>query len=144
METATKNTVTLSVPELEAIIHRIVRAAAREEMAPWFGEERIQPINVVEESSGEAAITITGAELEAIIQRAVKEEVNRALFEFWTQEGEDDPEEDERLLKDALEQIEKCGDDHSSFITLEELKAELAAETNTIQNQNRSRGAQRD
>jgi len=98
METATENTVTISVPELEAIIQRVVKETMREEM-------------------------------------------ERLLFEFWTQEGEADPREDEILLRDALEQIEKYGDDHSSFITLEELEAELAAETDAIQNQDCAGGA---
>jgi hypothetical protein len=74
-------------------------------------------------------VTISVPELEAIIQRVVKEtmreEIDRVLFEFWTHEGEADPRGDEILLRDALEQIEKYGDDHSSFITLEELEAEL-------------------
>lgn len=98
METATENTVTISVPELEAIIQRIVKETMREEM-------------------------------------------ERVLFEFWTQEGEADPREDEIILRDALEQIEKYGDDHSSFITLEELEAELATENDARPNQNRSGSA---
>lgn len=102
-------------------------------------------MNAVAEDIKETTITVTVAELEAIIQRVVqetvREEMKRLLFEFWTQEGEDDPREDEILLRDALEQIEKYGDDHSSFITLEELEAELAAENNAIQNQNRAGGA---
>jgi hypothetical protein len=98
METATENTVTISVPELEAIIQRVVK-------------------------------------------ETVREEIDRALFEFWTQEGEADPREDEILLRDALEQIEKYGDDHSSFITLEELEAELDAENDAIQNPNRAGSA---
>lgn len=102
-------------------------------------------MNAVAEDIKETTVTMSVAELEAIIQRAVqeavREEMERVLFEFWTREGEDDPREDEILLRDALEQIEKYGDDHSSFITLEELEAELAAENNAIQNQNRAGGA---
>jgi hypothetical protein len=81
------------------------------------------------EAATENTVTISVPELEAIIQRVVKEtmreEIDRVLFEFWTYEGEADPRGDEILLRDALEQIDKYGDDHSSFITLEELEAEL-------------------
>jgi hypothetical protein len=42
------------------------------------------------------------------------------------------------LLKDAMEQIEKYKDDYSGCITLEELEAELAAESNELPDQNHS------
>jgi hypothetical protein len=84
----------------------------------------------------ETTITVSIPELEAIIQRAVQEavrkEMKHVLFEFWTQEGEDTAKEDEVLLRDALKQIDEYGDDHSGFITLEDLKTELANEANGL------------
>jgi hypothetical protein len=102
-------------------------------------------MNAVAENETEVAVTITVAELEAIIRRVVREEMQRhsdwivrELIEFWRNEGPPDLEDDEMLLKDALEQIEKYNDDYSSCITLEELEAELAAESNELPDQNHS------
>jgi len=84
----------------------------------------------------ENTITVSIPELEAIIQRAVQEavrkEMKHVLFDFWTRADENTAKEDAVLLKDALEQIDHYGDDHSNFITLEDLKTELAAEPNGL------------
>jgi len=102
-------------------------------------------MNAVAEDIKETTVTVTVAELEAIIQRVVQEAVRqhadwivREMIEFWRNEGPPDLEDDEMLLKDALEQIEKYNDDYSSCITLEELEAELAAESNELPDQNHS------
>ena len=105
-------------------------------------------MNVVTENVEKASITINVSELEAIIQRVVREEMRRhsdrivrEIIEFWRHEGPPDLEGDEILAREALEQIEKHGDDYSNCITLEELKAELAAETNGIHSQSYVGGA---
>jgi len=92
-------------------------------------------MNAVAENEADVAVTITVAELEAIIRRVVREEMQRhsdwivrEMIEFWRNEGPPDLEGDELLARDALELIEKYKDDHSGFITLEQLEAELAAE----------------
>lgn len=91
METTTENTVTISVPELEAIIQRIVRTAVREELSNWFSAQ------------------------------------NDAWFEFWTREGEDDPAEEEEIVKDAMEILRQREVDKTGWKSLEEFEAELAA-----------------
>lgn len=91
METATENTVTISVPELEAIIQRIVKETMREELSHWFSAQ------------------------------------NGAWFEFWTQEGEDDPAEEEEIVKDAMEILRQREVDKTGWKSLEEFEAELAA-----------------
>ncbi len=164
-EAADEKMVTISLSELEALVWRValaiirdeirdelrvesrdaVRAAVCEEMKRAFGT----PLRkLMEEWEHQGPYDPEGddlllADALEIIEKykAAREEMKRALFELWTQEGEDDPREDEILLRDALEQIKKYGDDHSSFITLEELEAELAAENNAIQSQNRAGGA---
>jgi hypothetical protein len=79
----------------------------------------------------ETTITVSIPELEAIIQRAVQEavrkEMKHVLFEFWTQEGEDDLDEEERVLADALMIVEQRKQDRAGWKTLEEFEAELAS-----------------
>lgn len=102
-------------------------------------------MNAIAENEAETSTTVSVAELEAIVRRVVREEIRhqadwivREMIEFWRNEGPPDPEDDEMLLKDALEQIEKYKDDYSGCITLEELEAELAAESNELPDQNHS------
>jgi hypothetical protein len=92
----TENTVTISVPELEAIIQRIVQTAVREELLRWFDAQ------------------------------------NNAWFEFWTQEGEDDPAEEEEIVKDAVEILRQREVDKTGWKSLEEFEAELAAMSNEL------------
>lgn len=100
-------------------------------------------MNAVAENEAKTAVPITVAELEAIIRRVVREEMQqhsewivREMIEFWRNEGPPDLEDDELLAKEALEQIERYKDDYSGCITLEELEAELAAESNELPDQN--------
>ncbi|MGH9847134.1 MAG: hypothetical protein ACREEM_51215 [Blastocatellia bacterium] len=87
-------------------------------------------------AAAENTITVGIPELEAIIQRAVQEavrkEMKHVLFDFRTQADENTAKEDEVLLRDAMKQIDKYGDDHSGFITLEDLRTELANEANGL------------
>ncbi len=87
-------------------------------------------------SAIENTVTVSIPELEAIIQRAVQEavrkEMKHVLFDFWTQADQDTAKEDAVLLRDALKQIDEYGDDHSGFMTLEDLKTELANEANGL------------
>jgi hypothetical protein len=92
----TENTVTISVPELEAIIQRIVQTAVREELSRWFDAQ------------------------------------NNAWFEFWTQEGEDDPAEEEEIVKDAVEILRQREVDKTGWKSLKEFEAELAAMSNEL------------
>ncbi|MGH9766961.1 MAG: hypothetical protein ACREAB_05940, partial [Blastocatellia bacterium] len=100
-----------------------------------FPVERIRSMSAIAENETKTVATITVAELEAIIRRVAREEMRqhsdwivREMIEFWRNEGPPDLEGDELLARDALELIEKYKNDHSGFITLEELEAELAAE----------------
>jgi len=96
MSATSENTVTINLPQLEALVRRLVREAVREELKRVFSTRL------------------------------------RELIEEWEHEGVDEPGDDEKLLADALEVIKCYGDDHSKYITLEELEAELAAEASEM------------
>jgi hypothetical protein len=81
----------------------------------------------------QATITISLADLEAMMRRVVREELARLLrapsrdiLNDWSQEGPEDLEGDEHLLRDALELIKRYGENPVGWKTLEEFEAELA------------------
>lgn len=72
-------------------------------------------------------------ELEALVRRVVREELaqlfprlSRAVLDDWSHEGPDDPAQDDLLLRDALERLERAGGHPDVLIGLEELRRELA------------------
>jgi hypothetical protein len=78
-------------------------------------------------------VTITVAELEEIVQRAVREELRRllrqhlpAMRHYLLHEGPDDPEGDAQLLQEALETLEYIKAHPESVQSWEAFEAELA------------------
>ncbi|MCS6841146.1 MAG: hypothetical protein RMJ54_14680 [Roseiflexaceae bacterium] len=87
-------------------------------------------------SSSQFMTTLTLEEMEALIRRvvreAVHEEIERALrrlsiAEDWSHEGPDDPEGDQRLLTEALEERERYRTDQTGWQSWDRFKAELKA-----------------
>lgn len=77
--------------------------------------------------------SLTFAELEALIRRVVRKELVRivqqqpgSILDDWSQEGPDDPEGDEALLNEVLEQIEREQTTPAIRIAWETAQAELA------------------
>jgi hypothetical protein len=75
-------------------------------------------------------VTISVAELEEIVQRAVREELRRllrqhlpAMRHYLLHEGPDDPEGDAQLLQEALEILANTPSD--AWVSLEDFEAEL-------------------
>ncbi len=89
------------------------------------------------ESTNQATLTISFADLESLIRRVVREELWRILrggprfiLDDWSQEGPDDPEGDEELAAEAVELSEQYRRDRTGWKTLAEFESELAnAET---------------
>lgn len=78
------------------------------------------------------AAGLTVAELEALIRRVVREELTRLVQQQpgptgdeWSHEGPDDPQGDEALLNDVLEQTEREKTTPAIRISWEAAKAEL-------------------
>jgi tRNA A37 threonylcarbamoyladenosine dehydratase len=87
-------------------------------------------------SEQQQTVTISVADLEAIIQRTVRETVREELRRLFYQnlpairhyllhEGPDDPEGDEQLLQEALETLEYINAHPESVQSWEEFEAEL-------------------
>lgn len=71
-------------------------------------------------------------ELEALIRRIVREELIRLLrtpvrsiLEDWSQEGPDNPAEDDLLLHEALSVLREYGDKPEAWMSWEDFEAEL-------------------
>jgi hypothetical protein len=80
----------------------------------------------------QATITLTPADLEALIRRIVREEIGRLLdqparsiLDDWKQEGPDDPEGDAVLLREALAVLHEYGDKPDAWMSWEDFEAEL-------------------
>ena len=74
------------------------------------------------------ATTISLTDLEAMIRRVVREELDRRLpsiVDDWSQEGPDDHAGDEELLADALIVLEQYGDKPEAWTKWEDFEAEL-------------------
>lgn len=83
-------------------------------------------------SDPQATITLTPADLEALVRRIVREEIGRLLhqparsiLDDWKQEGPDDPEGDAVLLREALAVLQEYGDKPDSWMSWEDFEAEL-------------------
>ena len=79
----------------------------------------------------EPVISMTRSELESLIRSVIREELKHALrpvnpLDDWSHEGPDDPEGDEILAREALEQIEEIRKDPSRLIKWDDFKEELA------------------
>jgi len=79
-----------------------------------------------------ATVTVSMADLENLIRRVVREEISRlprtsgySILDDWSQEGPNDPEGDEELLREALVVLEDYGDKPETWTSLEDLEAEL-------------------
>jgi hypothetical protein len=78
--------------------------------------------------------TISVAELEALIRRVVREELARlvqqqapdSILDDWSHEGPEDPEGDQELLEEVLEQLEREKTRPAVRISWEKAQAELA------------------
>lgn len=77
-------------------------------------------------------VTLDPADLEAMIRRVVREELERMQIqaaihpiEDWTHEGPEDEAADQRLLVAALEEWEQYGQRRESWRSLAEVAAEL-------------------
>jgi hypothetical protein len=82
--------------------------------------------------SAQTTISMSPADLEALIRRVVREEINRlveatkpAILNDWSQEGPDDPEGDADLLKEALEAIHQRELEGDTSVSWEDFEAEL-------------------
>lgn len=71
--------------------------------------------------------------LEALVRRVVREELaqllgrsSRLILDDWSHEGPDDPAQDDMLLRDALERLERSHNLPDLVIGLEDLRRELA------------------
>jgi hypothetical protein len=78
-------------------------------------------------------VTISVAELEEIVQRAVREELRRllrqhlpAMRHYLLHEGPDDPEGDAQLLQEALEALEHAHAHPETVQSWDEVREELA------------------
>jgi hypothetical protein len=107
----------------------------------WRGNRRKTAPKLKSVSEGDQAmstisspitITITSADLEAIIRRAVREELIRLLrmpvrsiLDDPKQEGPDDPAGDELLLSEALAVLQEYKDKPEAWLSLEEFEAEI-------------------
>ncbi len=72
--------------------------------------------------------TISLTDLEAMIRRVVREELDRRLpsiIDDWSQEGPDDPAGDEELLADALIVLEQYKDKPEAWTKWEDFETEL-------------------
>ena len=82
----------------------------------------------------ETVVTLTIGQLEALIRRVVREELAQYQAQpagpqdDWRHEGPDDPQGDEILAREALEQLEAYQRNPYRRTTFEEYKAKLAAE----------------
>lgn len=80
----------------------------------------------------QTTITLSPADLEALIRRVVREELSRlvppeqpSILDDWSHEGPDDPEGDAELLQEALAVIEEFGHKPEAWTSWEEFQAEL-------------------
>lgn len=85
----------------------------------------------------QTTVTLTVAELEALIRRVVREELTRlarqqpSILDDWSHEGPDDPEGDEALLNEVLGQIEREKTTPAVRIPWDEAQAELDQQHDT-------------
>ena len=80
----------------------------------------------------QTTVSLSQADLEALVRRVVREELTRLTRERSVSadarhEGPDDPAQDDALLADALAVLEAYGDDSSEWSSWEDVKAELAS-----------------
>ena len=83
-------------------------------------------------NSRQTAISMSPAELEALIRRVVREEIGRlvplkypSVLDNGSQEGSEDLEGDQELLQEALAVLEEYGDKPEAWTDWETFKAEL-------------------
>ena len=81
----------------------------------------------------EMTITLSRDQLEDLIRRVVREEIDRlggtsarSILDDPQHEGPDDPAQDDLLLRDALERLEKYRDVPEALDGLGELRHEIA------------------
>ncbi len=81
----------------------------------------------------ETTITLSREQLEDLIRRVVREEIDRlggttarSILDDPQHEGPDDPTQDDLLLRDALERREKYRDVPGAVNSLGELRQEIA------------------
>ncbi len=79
-----------------------------------------------------ATISIDPRELEGLVRRVVREELMRLLrpegkeySETERHEGLEDPVEDDRLLREALAELQEYGDQPEAWMSWGEFEAEL-------------------
>ena len=77
----------------------------------------------------QAKLSLSPSELETLVRRLVREELARLLqqpvhsiLDDWTQEGTEDPAEDELLVSEALEAIRKYGNKPEAWISWQDLE----------------------
>jgi hypothetical protein len=76
-------------------------------------------------------LPMTPQELEALVRRVVREEITRVLRRSYTvsgdyrQEGPDNPEEDQILLKEAQAVLHQIADNPEAWTDWEDFEAEL-------------------
>ncbi|MBN1148995.1 MAG: hypothetical protein JXA78_17185 [Anaerolineales bacterium] len=77
------------------------------------------------------SLQMSKEELEALVRRVVREEFSRlihrshSLRDDQAHEGPDDPDEDQRLLQDALRLLQESTNRPEAWIGWEEFEAEL-------------------
>jgi hypothetical protein len=83
-------------------------------------------------TNAQTTITMSPAELEALIRRVVREEISQlvsaskpSILDDSSHEGPDDPEGDRELLTQALAVLEQYGDKPDAWTDWETFKAEL-------------------
>lgn len=83
-------------------------------------------------SAQQTTISLAPAELERLLRRVVREELNRRLGsppggvgEDWTHEGPEDPEGDRELLGEAIAVMEEHASDPEAWSTWEDFEREL-------------------
>lgn len=90
-----------------------------------------------------ATITIALDELKELlrpfVRDVVREEMGKPaispiynILNDWAQEGPDDPEEDERVLREALATLDRYRADRSDWMTLDEFERQLENESNHL------------
>ena len=84
-------------------------------------------------SESTTSLVMDREELEAFIRSVVREEVKRLLqtppvsiLDDWSQEGPENPAEDEKLLQEAMSVLEKYQDDDQAWMSWEDFEKELA------------------
>ncbi|QTA88266.1 hypothetical protein [Desulfonema magnum] len=83
----------------------------------------------------QSVVSVNSEELETLIRRVIREEFVRllqnpirSLLEDWKQEGPNEPEGDELLLRDALDVLRKHKDNPDAWTDWEAFEEELDQE----------------